>query len=78
VEALQPRSSSAGDRDVVLSEREREIARFLPTPLTNAEIASQLYISLNTLKTHLRSIYRKFDVRSRDAASKRAQELGLA
>ncbi len=79
VDAIQP-APLDGAREPLgaLSDREREIARFLPTPLTSTEIAGQLYISLNTLKTHLRSIYRKLGVQSRDAASKRAQELGLA
>ncbi len=79
VESSQPANPAAvRASSLVLSDREREIARFLPTPLTSTEIAAQLYISLNTLKTHLRSIYRKLGVQSRDAASKRAQELGLA
>jgi LuxR family maltose regulon positive regulatory protein len=61
-----------------LSERELEIVRFLPTPLSSAEIAAQLYVSLNTLKTHLRTIYRKLGVHTRPAAISKAQELGLA
>jgi LuxR family maltose regulon positive regulatory protein len=61
-----------------LSERELGIIRYLPTRLTTVEIAAQLYISRNTLKTHLRSIYRKLDVGGRDEAVRRAEELGLA
>jgi LuxR family maltose regulon positive regulatory protein len=61
-----------------LSERELEVVRFLPTRLSTAEIAQQLYISLNTLKTHLRTIYRKLEVDGRREASRRAQDLGIA
>jgi LuxR family maltose regulon positive regulatory protein len=61
-----------------LSERELGIIRYLPTRLSTVEIAAQLYISRNTLKTHLRSIYRKLGVSGRDEAVRRADELGLA
>ena len=61
-----------------LSDRELEILRYLPTDLSSAEIAGQLYISLNTLKTHLRTIYRKLEVGGRRQAIQRATELGLA
>jgi LuxR family maltose regulon positive regulatory protein len=61
-----------------LTAREIEIVRFLPTPLASAEIASRLYISVNTLKTHLQAIYRKLDVNGRGEAITRAEELGLA
>jgi LuxR family maltose regulon positive regulatory protein len=60
-----------------LSERELEVLRYLPTRLANAEIAAQLYVSLNTLKTHLRAIYRKLGVNGRAAAIRRAAELGI-
>ena len=42
-----------------LSERELEILQYLPTPLDQRELCSALFISRNTLKTHLRSTYRK-------------------
>ena len=61
-----------------LSERELEIVRYLPTSLSNAEIAAALFVSLNTLKTHLRTIYRKLGVRGREDAIERAQGLGVA
>jgi LuxR family maltose regulon positive regulatory protein len=61
-----------------LSKRELEVIRYLPTPLSNAEIAARLYVSLNTLKTHLRTIYRKLGVKGRRDAIKRAQQLGIA
>jgi LuxR family maltose regulon positive regulatory protein len=76
---LLPRTPTANDMAVpVLSEREREVVRYLPTALSSAEMAAQLYISLNTLKTHLHSIYRKLGVHGRSEAIERAKELGLA
>ncbi|HEY2814894.1 MAG TPA: LuxR C-terminal-related transcriptional regulator [Acidimicrobiales bacterium] len=51
-----------------LTDRERDVLRFLPSRLTVREIASELYISVNTLKFHLRVIYRKLNVRSRAEA----------
>jgi LuxR family maltose regulon positive regulatory protein len=75
---LQPASPPTTPLTPVLSDREREVVRYLPTALSSAEIAGQLYISLNTLKTHLHSIYRKLDVHGRSEAIERAKELGLA
>jgi LuxR family transcriptional regulator, maltose regulon positive regulatory protein len=66
------------DGGAPLSERELEIVRYLPTPLSSTEIAAELYISLNTLKTHLGAIYRKLDARDRRDAVLRAVERGLA
>jgi len=60
-----------------LSDRERALLRMLTTTLTNAQIGDELFISQNTVKTHLRSIYRKLDVRTRDEAVRRARVLGL-
>jgi LuxR family maltose regulon positive regulatory protein len=56
------------DRHEELSEREREVWRYLATPLSMREIAQLLYVSRNTLKTHTRSIYRKLGVSSRAGA----------
>ena len=60
-----------------LSERELIVLGYLPSRLSNVEIAARLYVSVNTLKTHLKNIYRKLDVRSRGAAIERAESLGL-
>lgn len=51
-----------------LSERELEVWRYLATPLSLGEISRRLYISRNTMKTHVRNIYRKLGVTAREAA----------
>jgi LuxR family maltose regulon positive regulatory protein len=60
-----------------LTEREQRILRYLPTMLSNAEIGAEVFVSLNTVKTHLRSIYRKLDANGRADAVERARRLGL-
>ena len=60
-----------------LSESELAVLRVLATSRTRAQIASELSLSRNTVKTHLRAIYRKLDVASGDAAVTRARELDL-
>jgi LuxR family maltose regulon positive regulatory protein len=60
-----------------LSEREREVLRHASGMLTTAEIASELYISINTVKSHLKSIYRKLAAAHRGEAVRRARKLGL-
>ncbi|HEX4189182.1 MAG TPA: LuxR C-terminal-related transcriptional regulator [Solirubrobacteraceae bacterium] len=60
-----------------LTEREQRILSYLPTMLSNAEIGAETFVSLNTVKTHLRSIYRKLDVSSRAEAVERGRLLGL-
>lgn len=60
-----------------LSEREREVLIYMRSMLTVAEIADSLFVSVNTLKTHQRSIYRKLGVTSRRAAIRIAMERGL-
>jgi LuxR family transcriptional regulator, maltose regulon positive regulatory protein len=60
-----------------LSRREREILRLLATDLTGPEIARELVVSLNTVRTHTRNVYAKLGVSSRRAAVRRAAELGM-
>jgi LuxR family maltose regulon positive regulatory protein len=60
-----------------LSERERAVLRLMATILPNSEIAGELFVSVNTVKTHVRSIYRKLDVGSRREAVARARDVGL-
>jgi LuxR family maltose regulon positive regulatory protein len=68
-----PRRQIAGE----LSDRELAVLRLLPTELSLREIGGSLYLSLNTVKTHSRSIYRKLDVSTRAEAVERGRELGL-
>jgi LuxR family maltose regulon positive regulatory protein len=53
------------------------VLRYLPTNLSRPEIAGELSVSLNTVSTHLRSIYAKLQVRDRSSAVQRARELRL-
>jgi LuxR family maltose regulon positive regulatory protein len=61
-----------------LSKRELEVIRYLPTQLSSSEIGARLYISLNTVKSHLQAIYTKLGVTGRRQAIEQAQQLGLA
>lgn len=60
-----------------LSERELEILRLLNTSLNSSEIAARLYISVSTVRTHIKNIYAKLNVNRRIEAVQRAAELGL-
>ena len=60
-----------------MSEREQVVLRYLPTLMSNPEIASELFVSVNTVKTHLKSIYRKLGASHRREAVRRARELRL-
>ena len=60
-----------------LSERELEVLRLLRSELSGPEIAQQLIVSLNTLRSHTKSIFNKLGVNNRRAAIRRAEELDL-
>jgi LuxR family maltose regulon positive regulatory protein len=60
-----------------LSQRELEVLRLLDSELTGPQIAGELYVSLNTLRTHTKRIFTKLDVKTRAAAVRRAHEHGL-
>jgi LuxR family maltose regulon positive regulatory protein len=60
-----------------LTSKELEVLRLLATRLSRREIGERLYVSLNTVKTHQRAVYRKLGVGDRRAAVSRARELGL-
>ncbi len=60
-----------------LTEREQEVLRRVAQLLSTAEIAEELYISVNTVKTHLKSVHRKLAVTHRREAVRRARELKL-
>jgi LuxR family maltose regulon positive regulatory protein len=60
-----------------LSESETRVLRYLPTNLSNREIADELYVSVNTVKAHIRHLYAKLDSHRRGEAVDRARALGL-
>ena len=60
-----------------LSDREREVLRFASAMLSTEEIAASMYLSVNTVKTHFKSIFRKLGATRRGEAVRRAKKLGL-
>ncbi|MFI7647688.1 LuxR C-terminal-related transcriptional regulator [Micromonospora sp. NPDC049460] len=76
-----PDRTSADQRpaalDEPLTERELTILRYLQSILSNVEIAAELSLSVNTVKTHVRNIYRKLDATRRREAVRRARDLHL-
>jgi LuxR family maltose regulon positive regulatory protein len=70
-----PGASTRTDLIDPLTERERDILRFLPSRLTIREIADERYVSVNTLKFHLKAIYRKLGVGSRAEAAELARSM---
>ena len=64
-------------RHEALSDAELSVLRLLRSELSQREIAGELHLSFNTIKTHTRNIYRKLGVAERAAAISRARELSL-
>ena len=60
-----------------LTHGETRVLRYLPSNLSAREIADELYLSMNTVKTHQRHLYRKLEARTRTQAVERARALGL-
>jgi LuxR family transcriptional regulator, maltose regulon positive regulatory protein len=60
-----------------LSERELAVLRFLPTNLSAGDIGAELFLSVHTVKTHMRKLYAKLDVHTRADAVQRGRALGL-
>ena len=75
-EAPRPTGAPAAAREE-LSEAELRVVRYLPSNLRAPEIAAELFVSTNTVRTHLRHIYAKLDAHGRAEAVDRARELGL-
>jgi LuxR family transcriptional regulator, maltose regulon positive regulatory protein len=75
--APAPRPGDAAPLQEPLSESELRVLRYLPTNLRGSEIAAELFVSPNTIRSHLRNLYAKLGVHSRTDAVNRARELGL-
>jgi len=77
--ALPKSANSQQKTDLIepLSERELEVLRLLRSELSGPEIAGQLIVSLNTLRTHTKNIFNKLGVNNRRSAVRRAEDLGL-
>lgn len=74
---LVPSRATRAPYEEDLSERELAVLRLLATDLTQREIGEALFVSFNTVKTHVKSIFRKLDVATRPDAVSRARELRL-
>jgi LuxR family transcriptional regulator, maltose regulon positive regulatory protein len=81
IDALDPQPGGRREGGALLldplSEREEAVLRYLPTALSKGEIASEMFLSVNTVKTHMKNIYRKLDVTNRAEAVRRARSLRL-
>jgi LuxR family maltose regulon positive regulatory protein len=60
-----------------LSQREMQVLRLMDSALTNEEIGKELFVSVNTIRTHVRNIYAKLGVKRRGDAVEHAKALGL-
>lgn len=60
-----------------LSKRELEVLQLMATGLSNQEVADQLFVSLNTIKTHISRLFEKLDVKRRTQAIEKAKKLAL-
>jgi len=78
--AAAPADVPPGDQGSLadpLSHRELEVLRLLDSDLTAPGIARQLFVSINTLRTHTKRIFTELDVNNRSAAVRRGHQLGL-
>jgi len=79
-QALRQEEGAGGEQQTAaepLSERELHVLRLLATPLSGPEIARELHVSLNTMRTHTKHVFAKLEVTSRAAAVRRAEAIGL-
>jgi LuxR family maltose regulon positive regulatory protein len=75
--AATPVESAAEPQQTLMSHRELQVLRLLDSDLTGPQIARELYVTVNTLRTHTKRIFTKLDVTTRAAAVRRAHERGL-
>jgi DNA-binding NarL/FixJ family response regulator len=78
VELSRTEGASGASNREPLSMREREVLAMLALGYRNAEIASELYLSIDTVKTYVRRLFQKLDVNNRTQAALRAGDYGLA
>jgi DNA-binding NarL/FixJ family response regulator len=76
VQAARAAADFSSELDI-LTAREREVVELLARGLTNKEIAAELFITTNTVKRHLKSIFEKLDVHTRSAAAAKAVGAGI-
>lgn len=78
---IQSKNTFNTNKDAIqqlnLSQREMEVLQLMAKGLSNAEIAEQLFISLNTIKTHASKLYEKMGVKRRTQAVEKARQLRL-
>jgi DNA-binding NarL/FixJ family response regulator len=74
IDRIQQRNQVAKIRGEQLTEREIEVLKYLQSEKSIASIGQTLHISKNTMKTHLRNVYRKLGVNGRGEAAKKAKE----
>jgi LuxR family transcriptional regulator, maltose regulon positive regulatory protein len=77
VEMLETFRADHSSPTEALTDRERVVLHYLPTLMSNAEIAAEMVVSVNTVKTHLKSIYRKLGVERRRDALLKARQVEL-
>ena len=77
LEGTEPARAAPRELADPLNERELTVLRFLPTNLSATEIGNELFLSVNTVKTHMRKLYSKLDVHTRAEAVERGRALGL-
>jgi LuxR family transcriptional regulator, maltose regulon positive regulatory protein len=75
--SLVPQPSGSEALLEPLTEGEARVLRYLPTNLSKREIAQELYVSVHTIKTHMKHIYSKLDAHDRREAVERARKYGL-
>jgi LuxR family maltose regulon positive regulatory protein len=68
---------ATGATPVRFTDRERVVIRYLASRLTTTEIAQELHVSVNTVRTHTKAVYRKLDVTSRRDAVEQARLVGI-
>jgi DNA-binding NarL/FixJ family response regulator len=74
---IQPAEKPQSQAQMLLSAREAEVLRLIAEGLSDADIASRLFLSRHTINAHLRNIYSKIGVTSRSAATRYALDNGL-